>query len=68
MAFQVTLYEFAKDNFNDTSFDLEDSLAEVSSKSEHVSLKLSFANSYNVTWDAITRTKYLVGWRYLRLG
>ena len=21
-----------------------------------------------VTWDAITRTKYLVGWRYLRLG
>ena len=29
MASQVTLYEFAKDNFKDTSSDLEDSLAEV---------------------------------------
>ena len=29
MAFQVTLYEFAKDNFKDISADLEDSLAEV---------------------------------------
>ena len=29
MASQVKLYEFAKDNFKDTSSDLEDSLAEV---------------------------------------
>ena len=29
MASQVTLYEFTKDNFKDTSSDLEDSLAEV---------------------------------------
>ena len=29
MASQVTLYEFAKDNFKDISADLEDSLAEV---------------------------------------
>ena len=29
MASQVTSYEFAKDNFKDTSSDLEDSLAEV---------------------------------------
>ena len=29
MASQVTLYEFAKDNFKDISVDLEDSLAEV---------------------------------------
>ena len=35
--------------------------AKLSSKSGLVSLKLSFANSYNVTWDAVTRTKYLVG-------
>ena len=28
MASQGTLYEFAKDNFKDTSSDLEDSLAE----------------------------------------
>ena len=29
MGSQVTLYEFAKDNFKDISADLEDSLAEV---------------------------------------
>ena len=29
MASQVTLYDFAKDNFKDISADLEDSLAEV---------------------------------------
>ena len=29
MASQVTLYEFAEDNFKDTSSDLEESLAEV---------------------------------------
>ena len=60
MASQVKSYEFAKDNFKDISADLEDSLA--------ISLKLAFANSYDFTWDAITRTKHLVGWRNLRLG
>ena len=32
MASQVTLYEFAKDNFKDTSSDLEDSLTWVEKK------------------------------------
>ena len=32
MASQVTLYEFAKDNFKDTSPDLEDSLTWVEKK------------------------------------
>ena len=64
MASKVTLYEFAKDNFKDISADLEDSLAEVEKicwVQPAPRLKLSFANSYNVTLDGITRTKYLVG-------